>query len=102
MPLTWEEHVKNATVAAGHSCGLYLHDVQKRLETSGIEVNSEVILADKDNVAQNIIDYANKGNFDLIAMSTHGRSGISVWPYGHVADKLAQAVSTPLFLVPSE
>lgn len=99
MPLTWEEHVKRATAAAEHTCGTYLDEVQQRLKAAGIHVRSEVILGNKDNVARNIIDYADKSNFDLIAMSTHGRSGISVWPYGHVVDNLVQAVSMPLFLI---
>jgi len=102
MPLSWEEHVKAAMAAAEHSCGIYLDDIQTRLQTSGIQTNSQVILGDKDNVSQNIVDYTNKGNYDLIAMSTHGRSAISVWPYGHVADRLVQVLSVPLLLVHPE
>lgn len=36
---------------------------------------------------------------DLILMATHGRSGISRWEYGSVADKVLHGVSSPIFLV---
>jgi len=99
MPLTWDEHVKKATVASQHTCGMYLSEAQKHLQASGVQIQLEVILGDKDNVAHEIADFASKRSCDLIAMSTHGRSGISEWPFGHVADKLVRTVSVPLFLV---
>ena len=99
MSLTWEDHVKRATIASQQTCGMYLAYAHKRLEAAGVKTHSEVILGDKDNVAQEIIGYISRSSCDLIAMSTHGRSGLSEWPYGHVTDRLVRTVSVPLFLV---
>jgi nucleotide-binding universal stress UspA family protein len=38
--------------------------------------------------ADTIIDFAQEQKVDLIAMSSHGRSGISRWVYGSVAEKV--------------
>jgi nucleotide-binding universal stress UspA family protein len=50
-------------------------------------------------VAEEIIKLAEEANIDIIAMSTHGRSGFSRWEYGSVTDKVLHAGNTPLFLV---
>ncbi len=49
--------------------------------------------------ADEIIAYAAKSGCDLIAMSTHGRSGIGRWVYGSVADKVLRSSSVPVLLV---
>ena len=38
---------------------------------------------------------------DLIAMSTHGRSGLGRWLYGSVADHVLRHASAPVLLVPA-
>lgn len=52
------------------------------------------------NPAEGILDYADKGYPCLIVMATHGRSGVSRWAIGSVADKVVRATSKqPLLLV---
>lgn len=99
MQLSWKEHVKRVTTVTQQACGLYLGQVQKRLEEKGMKIRSKVLFGDRDNVAPEIAGYISKNDCDLIAMSTHGHSGISEWPYGHVADRLVRTVSVPLLLV---
>ncbi|HEX7901767.1 MAG TPA: universal stress protein, partial [Planctomycetota bacterium] len=36
---------------------------------------------------------------DLIAMGTHGRSGLSRWAMGSVAEKVLRAAAVPLLIV---
>ncbi len=60
-----------------------------------VRVNSEVILG---KPADSILEYAEKGNFDLIGLATHGRSGISRWAMGSVADRIIRATTRPVFL----
>lgn len=50
-------------------------------------------------VADEIIKFADEINADLVAMSTHGRSGVSRWVLGSVAEKVLQGGTTPLMLV---
>jgi nucleotide-binding universal stress UspA family protein len=49
--------------------------------------------------ADTIIDYASKNKMDLIVMATHGRSGVSRWFYGSVADKIVHEARTPVWQV---
>ena len=49
--------------------------------------------------ANEIIDYAHVNNVDLIAMSSHGRSGPSRWAYGSVADKVFRSACVPLLMI---
>jgi nucleotide-binding universal stress UspA family protein len=52
------------------------------------------------NPAEGILDYVNKGYLCLIVMATHGRSGISRWAVGSVADKVVRATTRqPLLLI---
>jgi nucleotide-binding universal stress UspA family protein len=38
-------------------------------------------------------------HIDLIAMCTHGRTGLARWTLGSVADRVLRAGSTPILLV---
>jgi nucleotide-binding universal stress UspA family protein len=49
--------------------------------------------------AEEIIDYAERNGMDLIVMSTHGRSGLSRWILGSVADKVLHGTHLPILLV---
>jgi nucleotide-binding universal stress UspA family protein len=101
MPLSWEEHVEQEMVKARRESEQYLAGVEKRLKDVGLRVRSEV-LAGKTlwaNPADEIIDYANRNPFNLIVMTTHGRSGISRWAYGTVAEKVLLGASSPILMV---
>jgi nucleotide-binding universal stress UspA family protein len=52
------------------------------------------------NPADGILNYADKGYPCLIVMATHGRSGLSRWAIGSVADKVIKSTSKqPILLV---
>lgn len=74
----------------------YLVKIEGRLKDAGLSVRSEVR---KGKPAEQIIDYASENPFNLIVMSTHGRSGLGRWVFGSVADKVLHAASSPIFLV---
>jgi len=74
----------------------YLAAVEGRLRSDGLRVRSEVLIG---KAADAIIDYAGSIPSDLIAMATHGRSGLSRWVYGSVAGKVLVGASRPVFLV---
>ncbi len=88
--------VEQAAVADKEDAEKYLADVSKRLKTSGLKVRTELMVGD---AADEILDYAKNNPVDLIAMATHGRSGISRWAYGSVASKVLREIHTPLLLV---
>ena len=65
----------------------YLEKVASRLEGTGITTRSEVTVG---TAADEIIKLADETNTGLVTISTHGRSGISRWALGSVADKVAR------------
>jgi len=74
----------------------YLEKVASRLRRKGIRAYAAVAYG-KDAVQ--ICDFARKNHFDLIAMATHGRSGLSRWALGSVADKVLHCSAVPVMLV---
>jgi len=74
----------------------YLSGVQKDLQKRGLSAETRII---DGPVADAILDLATKEEIDLIVMSTHGRSGLSRWVYGSVANKVLQHAPCPVFLV---
>jgi len=52
-----------------------------------------------DNPSEVIVDYAREQAVDLIAMATHGRSGLSRLVQGSVASQVVQSGVAPVLLV---
>ncbi len=74
----------------------YLKEVVARLEKTGANVRADVIYG---KAGEALSDYANKNDVDLVVIATHGRSGISRWVWGSVADRLVRSVSVPVLMV---
>lgn len=69
------------------------HHVEKYLDKSGGKAVSVATATRVGGPAEGILDYVNKGNRNLIVMATHGRSGISRWALGSVADKVVRVTA---------
>ena len=54
--------------------------------------------AHEGNAAEQIINEAEKDPNTLIAMVTHGRSGLGRWVLGSVTDKVLHATTNPLLI----
>ncbi|MDP2931291.1 MAG: universal stress protein [Chloroflexota bacterium] len=74
----------------------YLEQVAKRLKLDGMKVQTEVLYG---KTADALIDYARKNDVDLVIISTHGRSGVSRWVWGSVADRILRHICAPVFMV---
>ena len=74
----------------------YLSLAAETLRTQGISARTEVIYGFP---AESILDYAERNKVDLIIISTHGRSGVSRWPFGNVANKIAHQSQIPVLLI---
>jgi nucleotide-binding universal stress UspA family protein len=74
----------------------YLNQVQARLEQGRTPVRAEVITG---RVEDRIAEYAEEKNIDVIIMATHGRSGVSRWVRGSVADKVLRSARIPVLVV---
>lgn len=49
-----------------------------------------------------IVEFAEENDVDLIVMSTRGRSGLSRWLIGSVADRVVRGAKVPVLLVRTE
>jgi nucleotide-binding universal stress UspA family protein len=88
----WEEQIDSAQK--------YLSDVQSRLSAEGIR--AEVVLIKGARSAHAIIEYAQKNSIDLIAMATHGHTGMVTLLLGSVAFRVLHESHVPVLLIRPE
>ena len=74
----------------------YLDRMMRQLQKKGIKVKTVVLLGDP---AEEIATYAENNDIDLIVMASHGRSGVSRWTHGSVADKVFRTSCVPILMV---
>ena len=74
----------------------YLGEVEKRMEGKGLSAS---IVVNMGPAIDEIIKYAENNSVDLIAMSTHGRSGIRRWVFGSVTHRVLHNGNTPVLTV---
>jgi nucleotide-binding universal stress UspA family protein len=74
----------------------YLTKKVGQLKTKGINTEGEVIMG----IVPGALEvFAERNNVDLIIIATHGRSGISRWVWGSVADKILRTAKIPVLMV---
>jgi nucleotide-binding universal stress UspA family protein len=76
----------------------YLQPLEKQLLDQGARVRSIVRMGE---AAEVILDVADEERVSLIAMSTHGRSGLARWALGSVTERVLQASRVPVLAVRS-
>ena len=74
----------------------YLAKIAGEMEKKGLSPKVNVLVG---NVAEQIVQFADEENADLIVMASHGRSGVSHWALGSVAEKVFRASDIPVLLV---
>jgi nucleotide-binding universal stress UspA family protein len=79
----------------------YLDKVYQRLHR-GEKAKGELTVAIRTGeVAQEILDYAKKKRVSLIAISSHGHSGMTKWVFGSTAQKVIEDSPIPVLVVKS-
>lgn len=76
-PLNWLIHKNKAE--------MYLAGIVSQLQKTGIEAESQIV---EGQAAEGIINFAQRKEVDLIALSSHGLSGISGWNVSSVVQKV--------------
>ncbi len=74
----------------------YLAGVAKQLEAEGVTVETDVLLGDP---TEEILRMIEQRAPRMLVMATHGRSGLSRWRYGSVANKMAREAPVPTMVV---
>lgn len=73
--------------------------VKERGKVSGVEVREMILEGHPSN---EIIDFAEKNNVDLIVVGTLGKTGLDRFLMGSVADKVVRGSKVPVLVVRSE
>lgn len=76
----------------------YLASLQKRFQAKGIKAHT---LIGQGQIVKAIIDAAEREKAELVAMASHGRSGLSRTFYGSIAAGMLQRIDRPLLLIRS-
>jgi len=74
----------------------YLERVAAPLRDKSLDVKTIVTVG---HAAEEIIKIAHQTGANVIAMSTHGYSGVKRWALGSVADKVLHSSDIPVFIV---
>ncbi len=74
----------------------YLKQLASRFHYENARIGWEVLTG---KTAETLADYGTKGGADLIVIATHGRSGISRWVWGSVADRILRSACVPVLMV---
>jgi len=74
----------------------YLDHLVSSLASDGTQIHTHVIVAAQP--AATILEVAQQTGSDLIALATHGRSGLRRLLIGSVADKLLRGATTPVLI----
>jgi nucleotide-binding universal stress UspA family protein len=93
-PMVNQEMMADRTQAAE----AYLARRSAEFQERGIEVETRVA---NGPVVEEIINRAERSKADLVAMASHGRTGLSRVFYGSVAAGVLNKVDRPLFLIRS-
>jgi nucleotide-binding universal stress UspA family protein len=103
VPTVWPEEpsaIVTMVIEEGMAVSeAYLNSTALVFQKAGMKVSIVVMVGVP---ADRIIDYATENDVDLIAMSTHGRSGVGRWVFGSVTEKVLHAGDTPVLAVRPE
>jgi nucleotide-binding universal stress UspA family protein len=73
-----------------------LRRIAEPLEREGYAVSVEVVFGEP---SQRIMQYIEDAEIDLVAMTTHGRTGLSRALMGSIAERVLRGVSIPVLLI---
>ena len=90
---TFNEYRRQASISAAED---YLTGIQERFKEKDISTDQRVSLDPSDSTITTIV---NEEKADLIAMASHGRTGLSFVFYGSVAAGVLHRVDRPLLLI---
>jgi len=93
---SWEEYRDQLMAEVRQQASAYLEKVKSGFEQKGLKARSQTLLG---KAVESILEVARAEGVDLIIMTTHGRTGISRWVYGSVANRVMQECHHPILLI---
>lgn len=86
--------IQEALAQERKSCEMFLAETAKSLKDQGVSVDIACV---EGQPAREIIGFAHKNGYDLIAMATHGRGEVA-WVLGSTAEKVVTHATVPVLL----
>jgi len=86
--------IQEALAQERRSCELFLSETAQDLKKQGVAVDFACV---EGPPAREIIGYAEKNGYDLIAMATHGKGEVA-WVLGSTAEKVVTHATVPVLL----
>ena len=74
----------------------YLKKIIENTRLEGAQLSYEVL---EGKVADVLAHWAEKNGVDLIIIASHGRSGVSRWVMGSVADRILRSACVPVLMI---
>jgi nucleotide-binding universal stress UspA family protein len=98
---TWSKEYDKFENKFEQSATQHINRASEILGKEGLDVDEVIIdkLGGQD-VADEILKYADNEDVDLIIMTTHGRTGIKRWAFGSVTDKVVRHSKVPVLVIP--
>jgi nucleotide-binding universal stress UspA family protein len=98
MPPTQEDIELSDRIVARNQeeIARYFDLMQMRSPQEGVDVQTHLLIS--EDVATALHDFASREQIDLVALSAHGYSGNSEWPYGSIAHNFITHGKVPLLL----
>ncbi len=78
----------------------YLEKKVQQLSGDGVK-NVSYVLAEGESAGK-VIDFARETPDNLVAMCTHGRSGVGRWVLGSVTDRVVRHCGDPVLVIRAE
>jgi len=91
-----EERVKKIEAEHKLLAEKYVKEIANQAKYGGVRVESAVLYG---RVPESLAEFAEKQKADLIVIATHGRSGVSRWVWGSVADRILRSSCVPVLMV---
>lgn len=89
-------HVRDGRKGSPEASRRYLEFVRRRYADTGVAIE---LVVREGAVADAVVRAAEEEHIDVIAMATHGRSGLQRVVYGSVAEAVLRSSSLPVLLV---
>jgi len=90
-----EKYEKEIMEKAKEEASSYLQKMKGLFEQEGTKASTVLL---KGHPANAILNYAEESNIRLIAITTHGYTGITKWAYGSVAANIIESSTIPILL----
>jgi nucleotide-binding universal stress UspA family protein len=99
VPLKYADYIQQEIDQAKGRSEKYLKNIADRFRAKDIKVRTEALMGE---AAEEIIKYANKNPFQVIVMSSHGRSGLRHLAFGSIAEKVLLEARIPILMIMPE